>query len=60
VGNSLANLKAAQDTYPFLPRFREGMGVRLKIYATQGKCVVDRYGECGFVRPDTGSVTPIE
>jgi hypothetical protein len=32
----MRELKAAQAAYPYLPRFREGMGMRLKIFGEKG------------------------
>ena len=36
IDQSLRDLKAAQGAYPYLPRFREGMAMRLKIFGEQG------------------------
>jgi hypothetical protein len=37
IGQSIAYLQAAHRAYPFLPRFREGVGKRLQVYAVTGK-----------------------
>jgi hypothetical protein len=37
VEQGLSDLKAAQRAYPFLPRFREGMGRRLQVFGETGE-----------------------
>lgn len=34
--DGIEHLAVAYRAYPYLPRFREGMGVRLKIYDEKG------------------------